>query len=99
MVRSPSGVARHVRGVAARARLEDVLRSIAVDLLGSTGSDELPTACADWVDATTRDAASGVSEAALDGLIRVLDSRLLDAPPSVARRLDEARLRRDAGFI
>ena len=97
--RAPSSIAREVSRVAAWARLEDELRSIAVDLLGPNGSDELPAACADWVTATTQSAISGVCEAALDGLIQALDSLLIDVPPDVARQLDEARVRHDAGFI
>ena len=84
--------------MAAWARLEDELRSIAVDLLGPNGSDELPSPCADWVAATTQAAVADVCDAALDGLIEALDSLLIDVPPDVARRLDEARVRHDAGF-
>ena len=94
----PSGIAREVSRVAAWARLEDELRSIAVDLLGPNGSDELPAPCADWVAATTRAAVADVCEAALNRLIEALDSLLIDVPPDVARRLDEARVRHDAGF-
>jgi hypothetical protein len=96
--RPPSGVARHVLRVAAWARLEHELRSIAVDLLGPNESDDLPAAYADWVAATTQAAISGVCEAALDGLVQALDSLLIDVPPDVARRLDEARVRHDAGL-
>lgn len=96
--RPPSGIARHVPRVAAWARLEDELRSIAVDLLGPNESDELPAACADWVAATTQAAVSGVCESALDGLVQALDQLLVDVPPDVAGRLDEARIRHDAGF-
>jgi hypothetical protein len=74
------------------------LRSIATDLLGPNASDELPGACADWVAATTEVAASSVCDVALEALVHALDSLLLDAPPDVARRLDEARVRHDAGF-
>jgi hypothetical protein len=93
-----SGIARQVSRVAAWARLEHELRSIAVDLLGPNESDDLPAACADWVAATTQTAISGVCEAALDGLVQALDSLLIDVPPDVARRLDEARVRHDAGL-
>lgn len=95
---APSGIARHVSRVAAWARLEDELRSIAVDLLGPNESDELPAACADWVATTTRAAVMGVCESTLDGLVRALDSLLVDVPPDVARRLEQARIRHDAGF-
>ena len=84
--------------MAAWGRLEDEMRSIAVDLLGANGSDEFPAPCADWVAATTQAAVAGVCDAALDGLIEALDSLLIDVPPDVARRLDEARVRHDAGF-
>jgi hypothetical protein len=96
--RPPPSIARHVSRVAAWVRLEDEMRSIAMDLLGPNGSDELPPACADWVEATTHAAVSGVCAAALDGLIQALDSFLVDVPPDVARRLDEARIRHDAGY-
>ena len=84
--------------MAAWARLEDELRSIAVDLLGPNESEELPEACADWVAATTEAVVSRVCDTALDALVQSLDSLLIDAPPDVARRLDEARVRHDAGF-
>ena len=96
--RPSSGVARYVSRVSGWARLEHELRSIAVDLLGPNESDDLPAACVDWVAATTQAAISGVCEAALDGLVQALDSLLIDVPPDVARRLDEARVRHDAGL-
>lgn len=95
---SPYGIARHVARVAAWSRLEDALRSIAVDLLGPQALDELPTACAQWVAATTQQAVASVCDDALDRLVLALESRLVDAPPDVARRLDEARIRHDAGY-
>ena len=94
----PSGIAQRVSRVGAWARLEDELRSIASDLLGPNESDEFPEACAAWVAATTEAAASNVCDSALDALIQFLDSLLIDVPPDVARRLDEARVRHDAGF-
>jgi hypothetical protein len=84
--------------VAAWARLEAELRSIATDLLGPNESDELPAACADWVAAATEAVASRVCDTALDELVQALDSLLVDVPPDVARRLDEAQIRHDAGF-
>lgn len=96
--RSRSGIARRVSRVAARARLESVLRSIATELLGPNESDELPGACAEWVAATTHAALSGISEAALGKLVEALDSFLVDAPPDIARRLDDERIRHDAGI-
>ena len=95
---APSGIARQVSRVAAWARLEDELRSIAVDLLGPNESDEFPAACADWVAATSEAAASRVCDSALAALVESLDSLLIDVPPDVARRLDEARQRHNAGF-
>ena len=96
--RPSSGIASRLSRVAAWARLEDELRSIAVDLLGPNESDEFPQACVDWVAATTEVAASRVCDSALDALVQSLDSLLLAVPPDVARRLDEARARHDAGF-
>ena len=96
--RPPSGIARHVSRVAAWSRLEDELRSIAVDLLGLNETDELPEEDAEWVAVTTQNAISGICDTALDGLVRALDSLLVDVPPDVARRLGEARIRHDAGY-
>jgi hypothetical protein len=84
--------------VAAWSRLEDELRSIAVDLLGPNETDELPAGCAEWVAATTEKAISGVCDEALDGLVQALESLLVDVPPDIARQLDEARIRHDAGY-
>jgi len=94
----PSGLAQRVSRVAAWARLEDELRAIATDLLGPNESDEFPEACAVWLAATTQTAASRVCDSALGALVRALDSLLIDVPPDVARRLDEARIRHNAGF-
>lgn len=91
-------LAREVRCVAARGRLEGTLRSIAIDLLGSNESDEFPAACADWVSTTIEAAVSSVSDTALEALVRRLDSLLIGIPPEVAHELDRARTRRDAGF-
>lgn len=92
------GLAPRVSRVRAWARLEDALRSIATDLLGPNESDEFPEACADWVTATTRAAASRVCDSALEALVESLDALLVDVPPEIARRLDEARVRHDIGF-
>jgi hypothetical protein len=94
----PSSVGRHVSRVAAWIRLEAELRSIAVDLLGSSDLDGLSPDCADWLAATTQAAVSDVCRAALDGLVEALDALLADMPPEVARRLDQARVRQDAGY-
>jgi hypothetical protein len=93
-----TSLARQAVRVAASARLEEELRSIAVDLLGPYASDELPAATADWVATATQSAVSDVCEAALDGLIGALDSLLVDVPPDIARRLDEARIGHESGF-
>lgn len=95
----PLGVARHAGRVRARARLEDALRSIAVDLLGPGETDDVPAVCAVWITATTDAAVATVCDAALEGLLEALDRLLADVPPEVAHRLDEARARKDAGFI
>ena len=86
-----SGLARQVTRVGAQGRLEGELRSIAIDLLGPNESDEFPAACADWVATTTEAAVSRVSDAALEALVRGLDSLLVAVPPDVARHLDRAR--------
>ena len=96
--RPPSAIARHVSRVAAWSRLEAELRSIVVDLLGPNETDELPADCAEWVAATTQRAISGLCDEALDGLVHALESLLVDVPPDIARRLDDARIRHDAGY-
>lgn len=93
-----SGLARRVTRVGARRRLEDELRSIAIDLLGPNESDEFSAACADWVATTTEAAVSRVSDAALDALVDRLDSLYVVVPPDVARHLDRAKARHEAGF-
>jgi hypothetical protein len=90
--------ARRLRRVRAKARLDGELRSIAVDLLGPNESDEFPSGCADWVATTTDRAIATIGDDALDALVRRLDLLLVGAPPQVARHLDQARARRDAGF-
>ena len=93
-----SGLARQATRVMARARLEGALRSIAIDLLGTNESDEFPAACADWVATTTEAAVSSVSDSAVEALVRRLDSLLVGIPPDIARQLDRAKVRCDAGF-
>jgi hypothetical protein len=97
--RAPSGMRRQLSRVAARPRLEADLRSIAIDLLGPNETGELPAACAEWVAAATQEAISAVCDQALDGLVRALESLLVDVPPDVARGLREARIRHDAGYF
>jgi hypothetical protein len=93
------GLTRSLARVGARGRLDRELRAIAVDLLGPFASDELPATCSTWVRATVESAIGGVAEASLAALVETLDAALAAAPPAVARRLDEARVRHDAGFI
>ena len=93
-----AAVARQVSRVVAWPRLDLALHAIAVDLLGPNESDELPAASAEWVAMAVRTAVSGVCDTALDGLVEALDELLVDAPPDVVRRLEEARIRHDAGF-
>ena len=93
-----SDAARQAARVGAKGRLERELRSIAFDLLGPNESDELPATCAAWVATTTEAAVSKVSDSALEALVRGLDSLLVAVPPDVARQLDRARARREAGF-
>ena len=93
-----SGLARRVTRVGAKRRLEDELRSIAIDLLGPNESDEFSAACADWVATTTEAAVSRVSDAALEALVHRLDSLYVAVPPDVARHLERAKARHQAGF-
>lgn len=93
------GLARSATRIGARSRLDGELRSIAVDLLGPFESDELPAECAVWVHRTIEAAVSGVCDSSLAALVHALDALLDMAPPDVARRLDEARVRHDAGFV
>lgn len=92
------GLARQVTRVGAKERLEGELRSIAIDLLGPNESDEFPASCADWVATTTEAAVSRISDSALEALVRAVATLLVSAPPDVARYLDRARARREAGY-
>ena len=92
-------LARSLMRIGARSRIEGELRAIAIDLLGPYGSDELPAECAAWVHTTIETAVSGVGDSSLASLANALDTLLATAPPDVARRLDEARIRHDAGFF
>lgn len=96
--RHESLLSGRVTRVGAEARLEGELRSIAVDLLGPNESDEFPAACAAWVATTTEAAVSRVSDSALQALVQGLDSLLVAVPPDVARHLDRAKARQEAGF-
>jgi hypothetical protein len=90
---------RRVARVQAKGRLEAELRSIAVDLLGPNEADEFPATCADWVETTTEAAVTRVTNAALEALVHELDSLIVAVPPDVARQLDRAKARHDAGFL
>ena len=94
-----SPLARSVARTGARRSLEAELRSIALDLLGPFESEELPTACAAWVDMATKTAVTTVCDRSLSALIAALESLLIGAPPDIALRLDEARARHDAGIL
>jgi hypothetical protein len=97
--RSRSAVLRQRVGrVAAKPRLEAELRSIACDLLGANEADESSSACAEWVATTTDATISRVSDAALEALVRGLESVLVAAPPDIARHLERAKARAEAGF-
>ena len=97
--RQPSGLDRQVAHVRARARLEGELRSIALDLLGPNEADEFPASCADWVATAIDSAVATVCDSTLEALVHALDLVVLSVPPDVARTLDRARVRREAGFV
>jgi hypothetical protein len=90
---------RSLTRTGARSRLEGELRAIAVDLLGRCQPDELPNDCAEWLATTVEAAVTRVCDTSLAGLAETLDARLDSAPPGVARRLREAEVRHDAGYI
>jgi hypothetical protein len=92
-------LAREVTRVGAQERLEGELRSIAIDLLGPNESDEFPAVCASWVATTTEALVSRVSDSALEALVRGLDSLLVTVPLDVARHLERAKARHEAGFM
>jgi len=94
----PSALAGRVARTGAKGRLEGELRSIALDLLGSNESEELPGAYADWVTQATQVAVVTVRDAALESLVFGLDSLLAAAPAHVARDLDRAEARQEAGL-
>ena len=94
-----SWMARSLARTEARSRLETELRAIAIDLLGRCQPDELPSDCAAWLATTVDAAVTRVCDSSLSALAEALDSRLGAAPPRVARRLDEAEVRHDAGYV
>jgi hypothetical protein len=87
-----------LRQVEARRQLDSELRAIALDLLGLYEAEELPRECALWVRTTVEAAVSEVSEPAVSVLALRLRSALRAAPTDVARRIDAARLRHEAGL-
>jgi hypothetical protein len=96
--RSP-WLTRSLARTGARSRLEAELRAIAVDLLGRCEPDEVPTDCGQWLAATVDAAVTRVCDSSLAVLAETLDSRLDDAPAAVTRRIDEAEVRHDAGYL
>lgn len=92
-------LARSLARTGARSRLETELRAIAVDLLGRCQPGELPSDCAEWLAETIDAAVARVCDSSLASLAETLDSRLDAASPRVARCLDEAEIRHDAGYI
>jgi hypothetical protein len=92
-------LARSLARTGARSRLEAELRAIAVDLLGRCQPGELPDDCAEWLATTVEGAVTRVCDSSLAALAEILDSRLGAAPPWVVRRLDEAEVRHDAGYV
>jgi hypothetical protein len=91
-------LARSLARTGARSRLETELRAIAVDLLGRCQPGELPNDCAEWLATTVEAAVGRVCDSSLAVLAETLDSRLDAAPPGIARRLQEAEVRHDAGY-
>jgi hypothetical protein len=94
-----SAVTHRVVRVGARYRLDGVLRRIAMDLLGGSGPDELPTAVSSWVQAATDAAVAAVCDTSLAALVEEIDAQLAKAPADVVRRLDDMATRHDAGII
>jgi hypothetical protein len=92
-------LARSLARTGARSRLETELRAIAVDLLGRCQPGELPNDCAEWLATTVEAAVTRVCDSSLAVLAETLDSRLDAAPRWIVRRLEEAEVRHDAGYI
>jgi hypothetical protein len=97
-VGAPPGLISTARQIEARNRLDAELRAIALDLLGLFPADELPRECAAWVRATIEAAVAQVSDPTVAVLALRLRSALGDAPADVARRVEAARLRHEAGY-
>lgn len=94
-----STVNRRVIRVGARYQLDTALRRIAIDLLGGSRPDELPTAMSAWVQAATDAAVAAVCDTSLAALVEAIDAQLAKAPVDVVRRLDDMATRHDAGII
>jgi hypothetical protein len=92
-------MSRSLARTEARSRLETELRAIAIDLLGGCQPDELPSDCAAWLATTVEAAVTRVVDSSLSALAEALDFRLGGAPRRVVRRLDDAEVRRDAGYV
>jgi hypothetical protein len=84
--------------VEARKPLASELRALALDMLGLYQPEDVPAECAAWVRTTVEAAVSDVCDPAIAALTRRLNAELRLAPSDVARRIDDARLRREAGF-
>ena len=97
----PGAVPRAItrsRQVEARSRLAFELRAIALDLLGLYEAEELPRECAAWLRTTIETAVSSISGPTVSALTSHLRSELAVAPVEVARRIDQAKRRHEAGF-
>ena len=92
-------LARSLARTGARSRLETELRAIAVDLLGRCQPGEVPNDCAEWLATTVEAAVTRVCDTSMAVLTETLDSRLDAAPRGIARRLEEAEVRHDAGYF
>ena len=82
----------------ARSRLGAELRAIALDLIGLYDSEELPAHCAAWVRTTIEAAVAGIHDPAVAAIAGHLRAQLAVAPPDIARLIDQARRRHEAGF-
>lgn len=94
-----SWLVRSLTRTLARNMLERELRAIAVDLLGRCQPDELPNDCAEWLETAVEAAVTCACESSLANLMETLDARLDAAPPWIVRRLREAEVRHDAGYV
>lgn len=74
------------------------MRSIAADLFGVCADEELPAKTSSWVRTATDSAVTDVCDVSVEMLVGAMDRLLSEAPPTVARRLDEAAIRHDLGI-